>query len=319
MPKNKFEKALEKIEQAKNILLVIHERPDSDALASVCAIMDFLISLKKNFLAYCYHSPGPQFKYLVHLEKIISEKNFDFSDFDLIITIDCGSITRTKLENEINNKKERQFIIEFDHHQKTSDYSNLEIRNPEAVSTTEILYDFFKINKIKINKNIATCILTGILTDTANFLYPATTEKSIKISSEMLALGAQLPVIMENNYRNKSLAAMKVWGSAINNLEINQKYNIACSVLTEKELIESGITEEELDGISGFLSNLYGVNAIMLLREEKNKIKGSLRAQHPDVDVSRLARILGGGGHTKSAGFEIKSDLQKTEKGWQII
>ena len=282
--------------------------------------MEVLNNLEKKCSAYCFHEPGLQFNYLPRIEKIKSDRTkLNFSDFDLIVVIDCGSITRTKLEKEINNKKGSQFIIEFDHHQKTNSYSNLEIRDPDATSTTEVLYYFFKINKIKINKNMATCILTGILTDTANFLYPVTTGESIKISSEMLTLGAQLPTIMENNYRNKSLSAMKIWGSAINNLEINKKYNIAYSVLTEKELTESGITEEELDGISGFLSNLYGVNGILLLREEKDRIKGSLRAQHPKVDISKLARILGGGGHTKSAGFETKLKLEKTGSNWKMV
>jgi phosphoesterase RecJ-like protein len=321
MPDNNYIKVLHKINGSKKILLVTHDRPDGDALSSTCAFIELLTGLNKKFFAYCYNSPPHQFNFLPHIEKVNSDKNkLNFPAYDLIIVLDCGSLKRTGLTEEIKNKNLSQFIVEFDHHPKTDNYADIEIRNPSASSTAEILYNFFKTSNIKINKNLATCLLTGILTDTGNFLYPVTTDQTVKIASEMLLYGARFPLILENTWRNKSLPAMKLWGQAINHLQINNKYNFAYSVLTHRDLSRNGITDEELEGVAGFLSNLYGVKALLLLREEEDgKIKGSLRASHSKIDISLLAQIFGGGGHAKASAFVADGKIEKTNNGWRII
>jgi phosphoesterase RecJ-like protein len=185
-------------------------------------------------------------------------------------------------------------------------------------SDLELVYKFFKANKIRTNKNIATCILSGILTDSGNFLYQSTSDKTIEISGEMLKYGANLPQILENTWRNKSLPALKVWGTAFSRLKFNKKYGIAFSVLTLEDI--KGIDEEDLEGISNFLGNLEEAKAVLLLREQKDgTIRGSLRSSHPTVDVSLLARRLGGGGHAKASGFTIEGKMEKIEKGWKIV
>jgi bifunctional oligoribonuclease and PAP phosphatase NrnA len=319
--KNKYKSAFNEISQAKNILLVTHYNPDGDALSSLCAMSDLLIAMDKKFTAFCYDKPPFQFNFLPHVEKITSQMNkTDFSKFDLIITLDCGSLSRTKLVSEILAREKNQKTIEFDHHPKIDNFSDIEIRLPKASSTTEVLYLFMRKNNISINKNIANCILTGILTDTGNFLYPSTSDRAIKIASEMLVYGARFPVILKNTWRNKSLPAMNIWGKAMNNLQINKKYNIAFSIINYTDIEESGATEEELEGLPGFLSNLHGVKALLWMREEKNKIiKGSLRTKDDNIDISTLAKLLGGGGHAKASGFSIKGKLQKNKLNWKIV
>lgn len=322
MNKENFESAFQRIKEAKKILLVTHDRPDGDALSSSCALIDILKGLNKPFIAYCLDEPPPQFSFLPHIEEITANREgFDFAGFDLIIALDCANANRTNIQKELLSRQPNQFTIEFDHHPKVDDYSDLELRYPWASSTAEVIYYFIKSNKIKFSKNLANCVLTGILTDTGNFLYPSTSEKAVKIASEMLIYGARFPKIMESTWRNKSLPAMKIWGKALNNLKVNRKYNIAYSVLTMEDMAESGATDEELEGIAGFLSNLEEVNALLLLREEKEgRIKGNLRTAKPDIDISYLANFLGGGGHPKAAGFSANDcKLEKTDSGWRLI
>ncbi len=315
-----YSKIFKKIKEASKIFLVTHDRPDGDAVSSVCVLIELLESMGKSYFAYCYDQPPYQFKFLPHIEKITNDKaQFNFADFDLIIILDCGGLNRTKLSDEINNHRENQFVIEIDHHPKIDHYADIEVCDLKASSTTEVLYYFFKANKIKFNKDIANCLLTGIVTDTAFFLYPATSDKTVEIASEMLAKGARLPQIMENTWRNKSLASMKIWGKALTSLKINSKYNFAFSVLTLSDIKESGAQEEELEGISGFLSNLQGTKGVLLLREEDGIIKGSLRTSDPGIDISSLARELGGGGHAKASGFIIEGRLQKIDDKWKVI
>ncbi len=318
--KEKYKLAYEKIKSAKNILLVTHARPDGDAVSSTCAIMLLLEEMNKKYTASCLHIAPEQLLFLPLAEKIQANLDtLDFSSYDLIIVLDCGSLNRTNLTKQITNRNKDQFVIEFDHHLKIDDYANLEMRIPEASSTAEVLYGFFRVNFLKINKKIANCILTGILTDTGNFLYPSTTDKTVNIASEMLLHGAKYPLIIEETWRNKSLGAMKLWGKAIGGLEINKKYNLAYTVLTKKDIDDCGCSDEEMEGISGFLSNLYGVNGLMLLREvEGGAIKGSLRTSHPDVDISKLANHLGGGGHKKASGFFMSGKLKSVNGSWKV-
>lgn len=312
-----FHKAYEQIKNASNVLVVTHDKPDGDAISSACLIAELLETLHKPHSIYCFDQPHQQFNFLPHLEKFITR--YDQFDYDLVVALDCGSFKRTNLDETYKTKSRGRFIIEFDHHPKIDDYADLELRNPEAASTTEVLYHFIKSNKIKINKNLANCILTGLLTDTANFLYPATSSDTINIASEMLRNGARLPRIMESTWRNKSIASMKTWGRAMNNLQINKKFNFASTVLRQED-IGDDVTEEEMDGMAGFLSNLHNVKGILILREQKDgSIKGSLRTAHPEINVSRLARLFGGGGHAKASGFVVKGKLELIDNVWKIV
>ncbi|MDA3839489.1 MAG: bifunctional oligoribonuclease/PAP phosphatase NrnA [Patescibacteria group bacterium] len=312
--------AYRNLRKAKKVFLVIHEKPDGDAISSVCAMIDLLEDLKIDYYAYCFSEIPENFSFLPHSEKINIQKPNDFLIYDLIIPLDCGSLSRTTLIDEISSRGKNQKVIEFDHHPKVDSYSDIEIREIRAASTTQIIYDFFKKNKIKINKTKATCILTGISTDTGNFLYPSTSEKTIRISSEMLIRGARLPNILDSTWRNKSISGMKLWGIAINNLEINKKYNFATTVITKEDVKNTGANEEDIEGISGFLSNLDNVAGLLMLREEEDDtIKGSFRTSSEKVDVGKIAQKLGGGGHTKAAGFKVKGKIIKEGERWRIV
>ena len=325
----KFKKAYQEIERAEKVLLVSHIHPDADALSSLGIMIDILESLGKDYLAYTKDKEGG-YGYLPHEEKVLSHlpADFNLSDFDLVIALDCGSVARTGLECQIKSLRplplsKRPLIIEFDHHPKTEDYADLEIRLPEFTSSTEVLYHFLKINNLSLNKNLANCLLAGILADTGNFLYPATSDAAIKISAEMLNYGAQLPKIIQNTYQNKDLLSMKIWGLALKNLKINQKYNLAISVLRQVDIQAIAqdmgviVSSDIFGDIVGFLSNLGGVKGVLLIREDAdNHFKGNLRSAHPDINMARLAGIFGGGGHTKASGFSLDGCINKVNGSW---
>lgn len=328
--KRQFLIAKNKIETAKNVLIVTHFNPDGDGLSSACAMAEYLKNLKINYTLFCYTEPPETFSFLTHISEFEFVESLDgeikkslpinFDGFDLILVLDCGSLSRTKIAAEITARNSWQYLIEFDHHPKVDDYANLEIREPQAAATAELVYHFFKANRVHLNKTIANTLITGVLTDTANFLYPQTSEKTVNAASDLVRLGAQLPRITDSTLRNKSIEAMQLWGKIMANLTINPKYNLAMTVLPKEAFLENDISKEELEGVSGFISNLQGVSAILFLREEGDgMLRGSLRTSHPRVDVSRLARLLGGGGHSKASGFSIKGELRPKGEGWQVI
>jgi bifunctional oligoribonuclease and PAP phosphatase NrnA len=331
---DKYKLAGEKIKGAKNIIVIGHINPDGDALASICALKLIANANQINstgcglFKKSTFFLPGEE-EIITDIEAIPK-----LESFDVVIVVDCGSLSRTGLESEIikiisKPLAFRPYIIEFDHHPKIDNYSDLEIRLPEKAATAEIIYEFLKINHWLMTKEIANCILTGLLTDTGNFLYPNVSDQTILAGSEALQAGAQFPKIIDVIMHNKNLLMMKLWGKAMDNLRLNKKYNIAFSAMSYQEIktISNSLGIEDITSlgdvfgdIAGFLSNLSDVKAIMLLREEEEgKIKGSLRTSQAKVDISPLAKLLGGGGHPKASGFSLAGHLVTTNSGWEII
>lgn len=344
----KIKEAWDKIKSSKRILLVSHLNPDVDALSSLGAFIEILKDYNKDYLAFAnYKSSDYNFlsngeeiiDNLDDLFKIVSNKynnddkvSDDFLKFfDLIIVLDCGSIERTFLASHIYKVKELNnspFIIEFDHHVPTKTYADIEIKKMFA-STTEILYDFFAINKIAINREVANCLLAGILSDTANFLYPSVSDRTLAVASNLMDLGAQFPKLLNSTWRNKNFSEMKLLGVALSNLKVNKKYNISFSILPYEDLENikkdyTFLSSDIFGDIAGFLSNLSETDIIMLLREEEfGHIKGSLRvgASRPgiNINVNKLAGIFGGGGHKKASGFFIKGHIIKDGSNFKIV
>jgi phosphoesterase RecJ-like protein len=290
----------------------------------MCSLLEWLLSIHKETQGYCLHQPPATLDYLPLVEMIrfgeLAVLDCAFEDFDLIIVLDCGSLSRTGLADQIKARRPDQKIIEIDHHPKIDDYADIELRDPTAAATAELVYHFYKANDIRINKNMALCLLTGIMTDTANFFYPSTSTTTVSIAADLVLRGARLPQITESTLRNKSLDGLKLWGQIMANIRINPRYNFAVTLLPHEERHNNQVSKEELDGISGFLSNLYGVKGVLFLQEEESgTVRGNLRTASPSTDISKLARVLGGGGHAKAAGFSMKGTLTNTESGWKVV
>ncbi len=330
----KLQLAYQKISQAKKILVVGHTSPDADALASIGAIIEIARIFNSEVYAYADNKQIGVYDFIVNEELVSSREPENLKDFDVIIILDCGSISRTGLELRIRNLissagkgliKSRPYIIEFDHHEQQEAYADLEIRDASKASTTEIIYHFLKVNGLMITKKLADCILIGLMTDTGHFLHANSSQEALAISSEMLMRGAALPKIINKTVRNKSFSSLKVWGQALENMKYNHDTGFVSSALSESEL-SILLSPEERDsqgdlfgGIVSFLSCLSGVRVALFLREENGKVKGSLRTNLDDIDVAQLAGNWGGGGHKKAAGFSVEGKLQATENGWRII
>lgn len=335
----KLIEAYQMMRLAKRILIIAHLRPDGDALSSVAAISLIAKDLGKDTACYCKDKNQDLFNYLPGFSEIESDWNKLKSEqgvshnlmekFDLIIVNDCGSLARTALVEEIKEyKSQGGKIIEFDHHPRIDKYASLEIRYPELSSTSELIYRFIMVNKIKLSRELADCVLTGILTDTGNLLYPSASDDTLKAVAAAMTAGAHYSKIVSYTLKNKDMSVVKMWGIALERLKINRRYQVATSVITRQDIQEilgndrlDGAAESDLfSGLAGFLSNLAGAKAIVLIYEDANGlIKGSLRSTPNGFMVDKLARALGGGGHERAAGFSFPGHLEKRENHWMII
>lgn len=339
LKEEKLQQAYRIMQTADRVLLITHLRPDGDALSSLCALQLVLQRLGKKTVSFCADKQDDSFSYLPGFFDIIDnrldfEKEFlaDSSlkgHFDLIVVADCGSLARTTLSEElIEFKKQGGIIIEFDHHPKVDDYSSLEIREVGLSSTAELVYDFIVTNNIKFDRQLADCVLTGVMADTGNFLYPSATEKTMQVASEALSTGARYTKIFQTVTGTKNFKIMKLWGLVLDRLQLNPKYNMAISLITRKDLqeifggdkLDKATESETFSNLVGFLSNSSGAKSVLLLYEDQaGFVKGSLRSTPNGYLIDGLARYLGGGGHERAAGFAIPGRLEKIDNNWQVI
>jgi phosphoesterase RecJ-like protein len=323
-----------KLRAAQRVLLVGHTAPDADAIAALGAMIEVAQGWGLSTYAYADRKRPDVYSYIPNEYLVQDTPPEDLRGFEVILILDCGSISRTNLEARLRTLLKatdegrltrRPYIIEFDHHEPQDAYADLEIRLPDKASTTEIIYHFLQANKLPVTKTLANCILIGLMTDTGNFLHPNSSQEAIAISSEMLLRGASLPKIINSTLNNRSFAALKVWGRILDNLHFNQETGLVSSGITAAELASLLGSEKpeavtDLFGdMASFLSNLSGARVALLLREEEDRVKGNLRTNQDDVDVAKLAQNWGGGGHKKAAGFSVTGRLIKTATGWNIL
>lgn len=316
-----FQKIKEEINKAKHILAITHQNPDGDGLGALLAMGLYFKDQKTPHVLFCVDTLPEYFKFLPYSEVISSEeKHFTEKEFDLIIVLDCGDLEYAGVHEHFRKIRGLPIVINIDHHQSNACFGHINLVHPIASSTSEIIYHFFDYHRHPIDKEIATCLLTGILTDTGSFSNLATTPSSLVVASKLMVSGGRLKQITENTLRNKSLEQLQLWGRALARIKKDKKTGVVTTVITQKDFEELGIDDTGTEGISNFLNNVDNAKAIIVLREkEKGIVKASLRTTHPDVDVSALAKKFGGGGHKKAAGFSLKGKIVETKDGWRIV
>lgn len=312
-----FKEIHQEILLAKNILIITHKNPDGDCLGAGCGFGNYLSQINKSHTLFNIDKVSPAFEYLDGVEKFIDDQERIKRNFyDIIIILDTGSLDYSGVEEIILEKRNQDHtkIINIDHHFSNTQYGDINLVVPHASSASEIVYQFFKQNKIVIDKTMANCVLSGIVTDSGNFSNGATTISSIEAASYLLVKGGHLPKILKHNYQNKSVQSLRLWGQVLARLEKNEKYNITYTYITLEDMKKFSADENDIAGIIDFMNNLKDSKIMMIIKEkEDNKISVSMRTTRDDVDVSRLAKTFGGGGHKKAAGFTVDGRIVERE------
>ncbi|MDD5290101.1 MAG: bifunctional oligoribonuclease/PAP phosphatase NrnA [Patescibacteria group bacterium] len=311
---NEFNKIQQALMKAESVLLVGHPRPDGDCLGALSAMADYLISLNKKYEIILDEELPNDFDFLAHTEKIlVGMKNLKMEKYDTVLVLDAGDIKRTGIADFLQDT-DHPLIIEIDHHVTNRGAGDINaIKN--ISSTCEVIYDFFQHVNFKYQKETATALLTGILTDTGLFAFANTSGETVKKAAALVARGADFNLIKKRMFNSQQLPELKFLGKFLSRLQFNEKLNILFLVLTKEDLAEEGA---ETDILSNFLQQNKEAEITMVLKEgDDGMIKVSWRSKK--ADVARLAKELGGGGHKKAAAFLVKGKLVKTEDGgWKI-
>jgi phosphoesterase RecJ-like protein len=207
--------------------------------------------------------------------------------------------------------------INIDHHESNDYFATVNIVEPKAASTTQILYSLYQKWGFEIDEKIATCLMTGLYFDTGSFRHNNTTPEVMKISSDLLKLGANIKAISKNLFKTNSINKLKLWGRTLSNIRRNQR-NIITSAITKEDYEICKTESKDLEGVVDYLNAVPDSKFCILLSEDqKGGVKASLRTQSEKLDLSKIAEVFGGGGHKMASGFRIEGKI-KEEKHWII-
>jgi len=307
---------IDQLRHSKRVLIATHEHPDGDAIGSSLALMHALRMQGKQVTCYI-PDPAPEYlQFLPGFDQLTTDKP-TVTDYDLIVVVDCTKLFRAHLEAEVLAHTN---TIVIDHHHDNDEGGTLNLVLTEAAAVAQILTEVFLMTGVAINRDIATCLLTGIFTDTGSFMHDSTTPEILELASELMGMGARLSHIAHETYQKKELPSLRIWGEALSRVMVNEKTGAAISLITHQELVQHGATLDDLAGVVNLLNTLPKTSFALLLTEyEPGKIKGSLRSEpHKGVDVSKIAKRLGGGGHKLASGFEIDGHLVQDNGSWRV-
>ncbi|MEK7460624.1 MAG: bifunctional oligoribonuclease/PAP phosphatase NrnA [Patescibacteria group bacterium] len=309
------------VSSAQRVLLVAHERPDGDGISSALAMRQALRQLGK--VADCVsRDPIPAtFQFLPEANTFV--RDFFIGDYDTIITFDCGDARRTGFDDRFRVfAHTRRRLINIDHHPKNDLHrvANMNLIDPGAAATAQIVYEIFGSQGWPINHSIATCLLCGLHTDTGGFKHPNTTPRVLKIASDLLARGGRLKDITRHLVNARSVPMLRLWGLVLNRLRQRVDLGIVSSMVTLEDLKQCQATHDDVAGVVNLIKNIPKTKvAILFIEETDGSIRASLRTDAEGVDVARLAALFGGGGLKKAGGFSITAHLHSTQNHWDIV
>ncbi len=304
-----LDEILEEIKKAETIVVLSHESPDGDAVSSSLSVMHAIEQLGKKVDIIIPEYPK-DFKFLPGTEKILI--NGKEENYDLAISVDCTDIKRLAGGKEYFEPAKR--TIQIDHHSVNAMFADLNYVDPVAPACCQVLIGMFEYYGINITKEIATCILTGLVTDTGGFQWGGVSPETFEFAAELVRKGAKLKEICRIALRNKSKAHCELEKTIYNRLEFLEDGKIGFAYLDLEDYERTNAEIGDDEGLVEMIRDIEGVEVAVLLKEKEgaNGYKASLRS-HEVINVSDICMLLGGGGHRGAAGCFVSGNLEQAK------
>jgi bifunctional oligoribonuclease and PAP phosphatase NrnA len=292
---------LEQIEQRNRFVLTSHARPDGDAIGSALACSEILRALGKE-AEVVMHDPVPRiYEQLPFADRVTQAKRVN-GNYEAAILLECDSVQRTRLEG-----LESHFLISIDHHHSGKRFAQVNWIDPHATSTAEMVYRLGREAGVRITPPMATCLYTGLMTDTGSFMFQGTNECTFSLARELVLAGADPVACARNIYFAHSTAKMRLLGAALSNL--HREGPLAWIWVTREQMARSGAKEEDTEGIVNYALSIQDVEVAAFFREMPNgDYRVSLRSKGA-LNVAEVAARFGGGGHECASGFAVEGPL----------
>ncbi len=306
----------------KKIVIVSHRNPDGDAYGSSLALYHYLLKFDHEVTIVSPNDCPDFLKWLPSQERIVvfeenkSEGSKLLNEAELIFTLDFNALHRVgKAMQEVLESVSATYIM-IDHHKQPDDYATYMYSDDSICSTSQMIYHFFeKLDTVNsIDKNIAICLYTGIVTDTGSFKYPSTTSTTHKIIANLLDIGIEHTKIHNRLYDTNSFNRLQLLGKALRNLKVLDESRTAYISLSQREMNLFNFKKGDTEGFVNYGLSLKGIvfAAIFIEDQKQGIIKMSLRSKGK-FSVNDFARNhFNGGGHENAAGGRSELPLKET-------
>ena len=297
-----LERAAKELEAADSIGVVCHVGPDGDAIGSALGLAVAAKAAGKSVVV-SFGEPFVVPKQFSFLPLDLLVKPGDFPE-GLDVVVSCDAAVAERLGNLAPKANSADTLIVIDHHASNVGFGDVEIIDPEAAATAQLVAMLLRHVDWPITKDVATCLYTGLVTDTGRFQYSNTKSEVLHLAADLLAAGVQPELIGQRVYEEVPFGYLSVAAAVMSRATLDPSLGLISSTLYKADLEAVGLLYEEADGLIDLIRVAKEAGVACLLREVDAGTKGSLRSRGV-IDVGAIAALLGGGGHHNAAGFMI--------------
>jgi phosphoesterase RecJ-like protein len=297
----------------ERFLVVTHENPDGDALGSMLGLALGLRALRKDIVMYLSGgAPTPAEYRFLDLADVRRELPDDLEE-RVLLAVDCANERRIGEQN--TGVDRAKLVVNIDHHHDNSEFGDVNLIVADASSTSEIVRDILRELDVALTPEIAAALYVGLVTDTGRFQYTNTTPKALRLAAELVEAGADVHGIFQHVYETVQFSKLKLLARALERARLFEGGGLVVSYLVKDDFGDVGAEEPYSEGIIDSLRAVEGSEMVALIREpprnEGPARRISLRSSHDEVDVSAIARKMGGGGHRQAAGFSSEKPIDE--------
>jgi phosphoesterase RecJ-like protein len=305
------EEVLARIREDARFVLATHENPDGDALGSLVGMHGLLSALGKESAIFIAPEdlPLPEEYRSFPLDGLIQSPPADIGQ-RTVVFLDCGNIDR----NSASVLRDGMHLLNIDHHHDNTNFGTLNYVVPAACCTAEIIWDLMGDLGVRPSPTVAQALYVGLITDTGRFMYENTGPRAHLMAAELIEAGVDVPAVYEQLYENVQPEKLALLATALQHVQRFDSGELIVSSLSVEDFSRADAKESYSEGIIDHLRAVRGTKVAALVRElggaeRKGQRKVSLRATDDEVDVSAIARVQGGGGHRRAAGFTTTLEL----------
>ena len=304
-----LDEILKQIQKAEKIVILTHESPDGDAVGSSLAMKLIVEKLEKT-ADVIIPEYSRLFNFLPSAEAIMTDS--EIKNYDLAISVDCATLKRMAKKEYFENAKT---TIVIDHHGSNTMYGDLNYVNPVSPACCEVLAGMLKYYEIDITKDIGTCLMTGIITDTGGFRHVGITPETFEFTADLIRLGVDVPDIYKRTLNTKTRANFELSKRVMDRMEILEDGKVTFTYMNKKDEEEVGAEPGDHEGLVEIGRDIEGVEVSIFIRQKENEeaYKISMRSGNK-VNVSDICFLFGGGGHPRAAGALIQGNVEQVKE-----
>ena len=299
-----LEEVVAALREDSRFLLTTHEGPDGDALGSLLALHEILTQLGKDSVMFLCEKEFPlpvEYRFLA-LQEVFHEPPADLSD-RTIVFLDCGNIDRMP----VSWLRQGQRILNVDHHHDNTRFGDLNLVDVEASCTAEIVFEISHRLGATTTPSVAQALYVGLVTDTGMFMYENTDARTHRVAAELIEAGVDVNETFRRLYERVPEEKLRLIARALGKIDRRLSGTLTTTYISAADYAATGADETMTEGIIDFVRGIEGTSVAAVVRDkpdsQREARKVSLRSTDGRVDVSRIARKMGGGGHRRAAGF----------------